>query len=68
MTIMIILEHIAIVNNITIVMNVIKIMCMYVSYCNVCVSMQQIHLSTLERYCTLKCKCISGQDYNVHVN
>ena len=36
-------------NTITIIVNVINIMCTQVSYCNVYVIMQQIHLSTLEK-------------------
>ena len=55
-----------IVNTITIVPNVIKIMCTKVSYCNVCVIMQQDHLSTLEKIKYFNVQ-VSGQDYNVHV-
>ena len=55
------------VNTITIVLNVFKIMCMYVSYCNVCIIMQQIYLSILEKIFYFNVQ-VSGQDYNVHVD
>ena len=53
-----------IVNTIMIVLNVIKVVC---TYCNVCVIMQQIHLSTLEKILYFNVQ-VSSQDYNIHVN
>ena len=54
-------------NTIAIVLNVIKIMCTKVKYYNVCVILQQIHLSTLEKILYFNVQ-VSGQDYNVQVN
>ena len=50
-----------------IVLIVIKIMYTYISYCNVCAIMEQIHLSTLEKILYYNMQG-SGKDYNVHVN
>ena len=55
-----------IVNTIMIVPNVIKIMCTKVSYCNVCVIMQQNHLSILEKIMYFNVQ-VRGQYYNVYV-
>ena len=49
------------------IITVLKILCTYVSYCNVCVIMQQIHLSILEKILYFKVQ-VSSQDYNVQVN
>ena len=48
-------------------LNVIKVMCTQVSFYNVCIIMQQIHLSTLEKVLYFNVQ-VSGQDYNVHVH
>ena len=57
-TIMKVQEHI------TIVMNVIKIMCRKVSYCNGCVILQQIYLRTVEKKMYFNIQ-VSGQDCHV---
>ena len=50
-----------------IVLNVIKIMCTHVSYRNVCVIMQQIHLSTLEMILYFNVH-VSGEDYDLNIS
>ena len=48
-------------------LNVIKVMCTQVSFYGVCIIMQQIQLSTLEKILYYNVQ-VSGQDYNVQVN